>query len=91
MGLRRSVFRSREGTPWVKSNRLRRVKISADGSGVVSHAGVGLLRELAEGTGLVEAVNGALLDTYRGLPVHAPGQVFADLAARHGQRLADSR
>jgi hypothetical protein len=75
------MFRSREGTPWVKSNRrLRRVKISADGTGVVSHAGVGLLRELAEGTGLVEAVSDALLDTYRGLPVHAPGQVFADLA-----------
>jgi len=59
---------------------LRRVKVSADGAGVVSHAGVGLLRELAEGTGLVEAVSDALIDTYRGVPVHAPGQVFADLA-----------
>jgi hypothetical protein len=65
----------------VKSGRrLRRVKVSADGSGVVSHAGVGLLRELAEGTGLVEAVSDALIDTYRGVPVHPPGQVFADLA-----------
>jgi hypothetical protein len=26
------------------------------------------------------AVSGALSDTYRGVPVHAPGQVFADLA-----------
>jgi len=35
---------------------------------------------MAQATGLVGAVNGALIDTYRGLPVHAPGQVFADLA-----------
>jgi Transposase DDE domain group 1 len=48
---------------------------------VVSHAGVGLLRELATGTGLAGAVTGALLDTYRGVPLHPPGQVFADLAA----------
>jgi hypothetical protein len=30
----------------------RRVKVSADGRGVVSHAGMGLLRELADATGL---------------------------------------
>jgi hypothetical protein len=64
MGFATAMFRSREGTPWVRSNRrLRRVKISADGTGVVSHAGVGLLREPAEGTGLVEAVSDALVDT----------------------------
>ncbi len=57
-----------------------RVKVSADGRSVVSHAGVGLLREMAQATGLVGAVNGALIDTYRGVLVHAPGQVFADLA-----------
>jgi hypothetical protein len=60
---------------------LRRVKVSADGVGVVSHAGVGLLRELAEETGLVDAVTGALIDTYRGVPLHAPGRVFCDLVA----------
>ena len=47
---------------------------------MVSHAGVALLRELATETGLADAVTGALLDTYRGFPVHMPGQVFADLA-----------
>ncbi len=62
------------------SRRLVKVKVSADGAGVVSHAGVGLLREMAEYTGLVSAVNGALIDTYSGVPFHAPGQVFADLA-----------
>ena len=70
-----------EGTPEVnRSGRRSRVKVSADGNGVVSHAGSALLRELATETGLADAVTGALLDTYRGFPVHLPGQVFADLA-----------
>jgi hypothetical protein len=47
---------------------------------VVSHAGTALLRELATETGLADAVSGVLLDTYRGFPLHMPGQVFADLA-----------
>jgi Transposase DDE domain group 1 len=64
-----------------RSKRVGRVKVSADGEGVVSHAGVGLLREMAEYTGLVDGVSGALLDTYKGMPVHAPGRVFTDLAA----------
>ncbi len=63
-----------------RSGIRARVKVSADGRGVVSHAGTALLRELAEETDLVSAVTGALLDTYRGVPVHMPGQVFADLA-----------
>ena len=62
------------------SKRARRVVVSADGAGVVSHAGVGLLREMAEYTGLVDGVTGALIDTYKGVPVHAPGRVFTDLA-----------
>jgi len=58
-----------------------RVKVSADGHGVVSHAGMGMLRELADRTGLSAQVSAALADTYRGPWVHAPGEVFADLAA----------
>ncbi|MFY9921515.1 MAG: IS1380 family transposase [Mycobacterium sp.] len=58
-----------------------RVKVSADGHGVVSHAGMGMLRELADRTGLSAQVTAALADTYRGPWVHAPGEVFADLAA----------
>jgi hypothetical protein len=57
------------------------VKVSADGYGVVSHAGIGLLRELADRTGLSAQVSAALADTYRGPWVYAPGDVFADLAA----------
>ena len=63
-----------------RSGRRPRGKVSADGRGVASHAGCALLRELATVTGLADAVTGALLDTYRGFPVHMPGQVFADLA-----------
>jgi Transposase DDE domain group 1 len=70
-----------EGTSQVKrSGSGARVKVSADGKGVVSHAGAALLRELAAETGLAGAVTGALMDTYRGVPLHMPGQVFTDLA-----------
>jgi Transposase DDE domain group 1 len=62
------------------SKRLRRVKVSADGAGVVSHAGAGMLRELAVDTGLVAGVTEVLADTYAGPWQHAPGRVFADLA-----------
>ena len=58
-----------------------RVKVSADGHGVVSHAGVGMLREVAGLTGLSTQVTAALADTYRGPWIHDPGSVFADLAA----------
>jgi Transposase DDE domain group 1 len=60
---------------------VSRVKVSADGHGVVSHAGVGMLRELAELTGLSAQVTAVLADTYRGPRTYAPGAVFADLAA----------
>jgi hypothetical protein len=63
-----------------RSGRPGRVKVSASGRGVVSHAGTALWRELATETGLAGAVTGALAGAYRGTPVHAPGQVFADLA-----------
>ena len=62
------------------SKRVRRVVVSADGTGVVSHAGVGLLREMAEYTGLVGGVSGALSDTYKGIAFLQPGRVFTDLA-----------
>ena len=63
------------------SAAVSRVKVSADGHGVVSHAGVGMLRELADLTGLSAQVSAALADTYQGPWIHAPGDVFADLAA----------
>ena len=67
------------------------VKVSADGRGVVSHAGMGLLRELAEVTGLSAQVTAVLADTYKGPWIHAPGAVFADLAAAVADRIWYSR
>src|SRR5699024_5497042 len=39
-----------------------------------------MLREMAEHTGLINALDGALADTYRGVWVHSPGQVLTDVA-----------
>jgi hypothetical protein len=63
-----------------RSPRWAKMKVSADGSGVASHAGAELLRELAAASGLVGAWDKALISTYSGLPTHFPGQVLADLA-----------
>ena len=63
------------------SAAVSQVKVSADGQGVVSHAGVGMLREVADLSGLSAQVTAALADTYNGPWIHAPGDVFADLAA----------
>jgi hypothetical protein len=66
----------------VNSNRrARRVKVSADGTGLVSRAGTLLLRELTVDTGLAAGWTEALLDTYKAFPTrHLPGRVLADLA-----------
>ncbi|VBA60404.1 hypothetical protein LAUMK191_05504 [Mycobacterium attenuatum] len=63
------------------SAAVGRARVSADGHGVVSHAGMGLLRELADLTGLSTQVTAALADTYKCPWAYAPGAVFADLAA----------
>jgi hypothetical protein len=64
----------------VQDSKQSRIEISADGTGLVSRAGVALLRELTVSTGLGTGWSTALLDTYKGLPVHLPGRVLADLA-----------
>lgn len=65
----------------MKSNgSVRRLPVSADECGVVSHVGLAMLRELAEHTGLVEAIDDALKDSYSGAWAHSSGQVLTDLA-----------
>jgi hypothetical protein len=66
----------------VKGNRrTRRVKVGADGAGLVSRAGALLLRELTVDTGLAAGWSEVLLDTYKAPPTaHLPGRVLADLA-----------
>ena len=63
-----------------RSPRWAKLKVTADGAGVGSHAGCELLRELATATGVVGAFDKALIGTYSGLPSHFSGQVLADLA-----------
>ncbi|VBA60736.1 hypothetical protein LAUMK191_05659 [Mycobacterium attenuatum] len=63
------------------SAAVSRVKVSAGGRGVVSHAGMGLLRESADLAGLSAQLTAVLADTYKGPWLHAPGAVLPDLAA----------
>jgi hypothetical protein len=64
----------------VQDSKQSRIEVTADGTGLVSRAGVALLRELTINTGLGTGWSEALLDTYAGIPIHLPGRVLADLA-----------
>jgi hypothetical protein len=62
-----------KATDWLKG-----LEVTADGTGVVSHAGLVLLRALADKTGLTAGLSGALAGDR--LLVHDRGRVLADLA-----------
>jgi hypothetical protein len=64
----------------VQDSKASSVRVTADGEGLVSRAGVALPRELTISTGLGTGWSEALLDTYTGTPVHLPRRVLADLA-----------
>jgi Transposase DDE domain group 1 len=57
---------------------LRGLEVTADGTGIVSHAGVALLRALSDRTGLTAGLSKALAS--KRLLIHDRGQVLADLA-----------
>jgi hypothetical protein len=60
-------------TGWLKG-----LQVTADGTGIVSHAGVALIRALADNTGLTTGLSKALASDR--LLVHDRGRVLADLA-----------
>lgn len=60
--------------------RVRTVDVTADGEGLVSHAGVALLVELADRAGLTEALSEALALTRERRSAHDPGRVIRDVA-----------
>jgi DDE family transposase len=60
-------------TGWLKG-----LRVTADGTGIVSHAGVALVRALADNVGLTAGLSKALASDR--LLVHDRGQVLADLA-----------
>jgi hypothetical protein len=62
-----------KATGWLKG-----LQVTADGTGIVSHAGVALLRALADSIGLTAGLSEALAS--RRLLVHDRGRVLADLA-----------
>ena len=67
------------------SKRKRSVEVVADDTGVVSHAGSGLLVGLADQLGLTAGLSGAMADTRQRRSAHDPGAVLRDL----GVMLAD--
>ena len=81
------------GTSWVKGiGRGSWPVVTADGTGVVSHAGTALLRELAERSGLRAEYSAALEGLRRRGGGHDPGQVLVDLAvmlADGGEAIGD--
>ena len=69
-----------------------KVHVSADGSGVVGHAGARLLADLADATGLTAAYSAALKPLRPRGTGHDPGRVATDLAvmlADGGESIAD--
>lgn len=58
----------------------RRVEVTADGEGLVSHAGTALITELADRVGLTAALSRAMAPTRERRSAHDPGRVLRDLA-----------
>ena len=59
--------------------RRQRMVVTADGSGVVSHAGARLLSDLADQTTLTARLSSGLCGLVRRRTRHDPGQVLTDL------------
>jgi hypothetical protein len=58
----------------------RRVRVTGEGRGVASHAGVLLVAELADRVGLTAGLSAAMAHTRRRRSAHDPGVVLAQLA-----------
>ena len=77
-----------------RDGRQFTVEVTADGEGLVSHAGAGLLAEAADRLGLTRALWEALAGMRERRSKHDPGRVVRDLAvmlADGGDCLADLR
>ena len=63
-----------------RNRSVRRVRVTTDGHGLVSHAGVGLLSELADRSGLTAGLSEAMADCGIRWHTHDPGVVVTHLA-----------
>jgi Transposase DDE domain group 1 len=69
-----------------------KIFVTADGRGVVGHAGTRLLTDLADATGLMDAMSGALMPLRQRASGHDPGRVALDVAvmlADGGEAISD--
>jgi hypothetical protein len=81
IGIAEGSIPTQEDTQLVKRVAcLETVEVAADGEGLVSHAGAGLLVELADRVGLTGALSGALSGTRERRSAHDPGRVLRDVA-----------
>ena len=62
------------------ARRFETVEVTADGAGLVSHAGAALVVELADRMGLTDGLSAALKSTRERRSAHDPGCVLRDLA-----------
>ena len=63
-----------------RSRSVRRAKVIPDGKNLVSHAGAALLAELADRSGLTEAMSEAMAECGINWHTHDPGVVLTHLA-----------
>src|SRR5207249_1762084 len=93
MGLSRHQDPRQEGTYHVKATKWRpALKVTADGKGLATHAGSRLLAEMADRSGLTDALSAALAPMCKRRRRHDPGRVLVDLAvtiAGGGDALSD--
>src|SRR6266513_2358381 len=81
MGLSRHQNPRQEGTYHVKATKWRpALKVTADGKGLATHAGSRLLAEMADRSGLTDALSEALAPMCKRRRRHDPGKVISDLA-----------
>jgi hypothetical protein len=65
----------------VKATRARpKIEVTADGKGIVSHAGLRLPAEVADDLGLTQALSAAMAPTQKRRRPHDPGKVLLDVA-----------
>lgn len=77
----KSQSQTQEDTRKVKAQTTgQTVEVRADGEGLISHAGAYLLTELADRTGLTEALSAAMSPSRERRSAHDPGVVLRDLA-----------